>query len=146
MDRLQISSAVPAEIAERQSDVGGEVDLGPYLEEARDKIIQTVLEFGQYPQPRRVGMFMTTGFPGPAKFDLHEFLFDDEEKPAIDPVDLQEFFILALNDQSEFGSFHESRRRWEKRVTEMLVKHFTDDHDLVEEVAADLEQDAREDA
>lgn len=115
-----------------------------YPELAREQIVETVMLFGCYPQPRRVGLFFTSGSRKPEQFSLTEFLFDTAGKTYIDPRELEDFFVSALIDHSTIGAFSDCRNRWEKKVEKMLNDHFTDNHPLVQEVAAKMESDDRE--
>lgn len=138
-------SAMPADRAEVLSDRADAELPAVFLEQAREKIVETVILFGQYPQPRRVGMFLTTGSRRPKRFDLYDFLFDDG-KDKIDEVEVREFFVTAMFDPTPYGAFHELRNRWEKKVTEMLEGHFGDENELVIEVASELWDDEKEQA
>ena len=145
MSRSQMNSAMPADRAEVLSDRADAMQFESYLERAREEIVSTVLGFGQWPQPRSVGLFFTSGSRRPKEFDLYEFLFD-EDTPLIHPVEAQEFFVLALTDFSNCGAFSDSRNRFDKRITELLEAHFNDDHRLVREHAGKLMEDAEENA
>lgn len=134
MDRLQVSSAVPADRAEVLSDLADSVLAADYVEQAQEDIIQTVMSFGCYPQPRR-------HYSNRIKFDLREFLFDGDR---ISRDEVEQFFELAITNYGE--EFFDSRSAWARRVEEMLVEYFTADAKLVEERAQELAEQAEADA
>ncbi len=115
-----------------------QVDPERYLEPALEEVVEIIMNFGQWPQPRRVGTFITTGSNAPKLLDLYDCLAD-----RIDYSELLEYFILSLNDRGIIGPFSDSRARWEKRVEKMLVDHLTGS-ELVADHAAKLMRDERE--
>lgn len=114
-----------------------------FLQQAREEIVSTVMLFGQYPQPRKS---RSAAHDRPCRFALYEFLFDTANKTYIDPVEVEEFFVLAMIDGSSYGAFSDKRNKFEKQVAEILEAHFNDEHPLVREVADQMEADAREEA
>jgi len=97
------------------------IDLEPYMERALEEVVETVLNYGMYPQPRRVSLYFTTGSTAPRQFDLYDWIL---ETNAVDPSELREYFILSLNDHSSCGMFEDARSKWEKKLTEKLLDHF----------------------
>lgn len=136
MDRLQMPSALPADVAEVRSDAGGVIVTDQDREAAREQIVETVMLFRQWPQPRPANAFWG---PMPrVKFSLVEWLFDTAGFTPIDPSEVEELFVLALTDHSRTGPFESRRDRWEKKVTDLLLAHFADGHTIVEEVATEM--------
>lgn len=131
-------SWMPADRAETLSDKPEMPE--SYLERAREKIIETVLLFGVYPQPRQPSPFKQHRL---VRFMLSEFLFDTAGKMYIDPSELEDFFVSALIDHSTIGAFADCRNRWEKKVEGWLSDFFDDSNDLVLEVASELWDDER---
>lgn len=140
-DRKEVSSAIPADIAERISDVGdGIVPTADEIETARGEIVETVMLFGQYPQPRRDG----TTWPR-VQFCLAEFI---SERESPDHEELAQFMVLALTDYSGIGAFADARARWVDEITAQLEAEFSDDNALVleraQEIAEENDQARRE--
>lgn len=113
------------------------IDLAPHMENALESIVETIMNFGEYPQ--RVGLFMTTGSRHPRQFDLYEELQDEK---FIEHADLLEFFICAINDYSACGAFSDLRGRWEKRLTTMLLDKLADS-EIVREKALEYAEEER---
>lgn len=111
------------------------------LEAAREEIVETVMLFGQYPQPRP---WRSVGVPRRVEFSLEEFLFDTAGVTRIDPREVESMFVLSLIDRSRCGRFEDARDRHEKEVTEMLTAHFNNQHRLVVEKAQEI-ADERDD-
>lgn len=126
--------AIPVESGRNDRAHGDEglTDFEPFMESALESVVETILFFGEYPQPRRVGTFITTGSRRPKQFDLYEFLED-----KIELCELLEFFICSLNDQTNYGAFSDLRSRWEKRIEKMLVEHLTG-HAIVMDKALEM--------
>lgn len=112
------------------------------MEGALEMVIETILNFGQYPQPRRVGTFITTGSSKPKEFDLYEFL--EGQDRGIEFADLLEYFIFSMGDNSGSGKFFDLRDSWEKRLTKILNDHLRDS-ELVRGVAEKAAIEERED-
>lgn len=130
----------------------GTRDITPFLEAALEEVVETIMDFGQWPQPRKVGLFITSGSTKPKEFDLYDFLDGEHEVTLrgykytprrMDHSDLLEYFILSMADHNTAGEFQLSRSRWEKKVTAMLNDHLKDST-IVAKVAAKLEQEDRE--
>lgn len=122
-------------------DEGG-IDLAPHMENALESVVETIMNFGEYPQPRRVGLFITTGSPRRKQYDLYEELQDEK---FIEHADLLEFFICAMNDYSTCGAFSDLRGRWEKRLTEHLLDKLADS-EIVRDKALEYAEEERETA
>lgn len=113
----------------------GTVDIEPHLENALDLVIECILRHGAYPQPRKVGMFFTSGSNAPRRFDLSEWIVEH-----IDEADVYETFVLMLTQSAyEFGY---SKAKWEKRVEQMLVAELTGSS-IVSDKAEDLANEER---
>ncbi len=91
------------------------------MENAIESVVETIMLFGEYPQPRRVGTFITTGSNRPREFDLYEFL---EDQKIVEHCDLLEYFILSLNDYGTICQFRDLRDRWNKKITAALTESF----------------------
>lgn len=107
------------------------------MENAVEHVVETILNFGVYPQPRRVGLFITTGSNRRTEFDLYDDLSDEK---FICHADLLEFFILAMNDQSSYGAFSNQRSSWEKRLNKYLTAKLIDS-DMVREKAQEYAEE-----
>ena len=136
-----MSAVMPDSLAHVHGDEDG-IDLTPFMEGALQSVVETILAYGEFPAPRRVGMFMTTGSTRRKQFDLYEELQDEK---FIEHADLLEFFILAMNDASTCGWFSTLRSRWEKRLTEMLLDKLADS-EIVRDKAEQLAEEAKEEA
>ena len=133
---------MPDRNAHVHGDEGG-IDVEPFAERALEDVVETILNFGVYPQPVRWKPGRTQPIP-PTEFDLYEFLFEENDKGQmrIDPVDACEFFILAQKDHTRYGPFETARSKWEKKITEMLTDHLRDS-DMVTELAAQMAEDEK---
>lgn len=136
-------SAMPADRAEVLSDRADAELPAVFLEQAREKIVETVMLFGQWPQPRPASPFRQVYRP--VKFTLYDYLFDDGAD-KVDPAELREFFVFALTDTQTYGEFHELKSKWERKITWMLEEYFGDENELVIEVASELWDDEKEQA
>ena len=137
-DRKEVSSAIPADIAERISDVGdGIVPTADEIETARGEIVETIMLFGQWPQPRPESDHR---MPHRVQFLLSEFIAN-RENPDVE--ELAQFMVLAItNRHGSDGYFVDSCNRWEEEITEQLEAHFTAEHPLVVERAQDIAWEA----
>lgn len=111
-------------------------------EAALEEVVECIINFGCYPQPRRVGTFITSGSNKPKQFDLYDFLCD---KGTPEFSDLLEYFILSMNDWSRAGPFEGQRSRWLHRVETMLTAHLKDSG-IVQDRAAVLRAEEKESA
>jgi hypothetical protein len=116
------------------------VDTTNYEEQALEEVLECILNFGQWPQPRRVGALFSSGGNGPKQFDLYDFLA--ERSGLIEFSELLEFFCLALNDHSRIGVFEDSRSRWEGKITKALTEHLAG-HPIVIGQAQKLKTEAQ---
>ena len=106
------------------------------MENAVEHVVETILNFGVYPQPRSqaFGQFR----PQPrTQFDLYDDLLEEK---FIEHADLLEFFICAINDQSNFGAFSNLRSSWEKRLNKYLTAKLIDS-DMVREKAQEYAEE-----
>lgn len=110
--------------------------MNEHMENALESIVETIMNFGVYPQPRKVGLFLTSGSRRPTEFDLYDFLYS-----RIEYCELLEYFIISMNDQTNYGGFADQRNKWDKKVTAMLTEHLKDS-DMVRELAEKYAQDA----
>lgn len=101
-------SAVLNRIPEPHGEIT--IDLDPYMDEALNEVIETILLFGQYPQPNRRR-------PVQCKFDLIEHLTNDWN-----PSELAAFLLVALTN----GDTFEAKMNAEKRLTEELSDKLRD--------------------
>ena len=111
------------------------------LDLARDEIVETVMLFGEWPQP-------SPHRPRRIEFDLVEWIY--EEGSVADEHELCQYFVLSIIDRSDIGAFEDSRIRWENEITDKLRAHFSDEHGLVlaeaRRIAEEREEIARESA
>lgn len=90
-------------------------------DDALNEVVQTVLEYGQYP------------VNGRAKFDLYEFLLEHR-----DPSFALEMYVASLSDDEQ--SLDTRRMHERTTVTRMLKEHLIDSEivfDLAEQIARD---------
>lgn len=102
----------------------------PIHERALGDVVETIMLFGEYPQPHRQRRFY------PRQFDLVPFLL------RIHPAELREFVMLALTDHGRSGDFETARDRLEKQVRAMLMEHLRDSDMVRERVAQLIEEEA----
>ena len=127
-------------MSEAHGDEHLTIDLEPHLEGALEMVIECVMNFGVWPQPRKVGRFITSGSSRPTRFDLYDFL---ESKNVPEEAELREFFIASLNTTSStWGAFSDMRSMWEKKITKLLTEHFTGS-EIVKELAQKLAEEER---
>jgi hypothetical protein len=128
------------------------------LETARDEVLETIMLFREYPQPKPWRPGVKRDDP---EFNLYDFLesrvweyLTDSEKErkagkfeGLELVELLEFFVLAITDHGTIGAFADTREKWEKRVTEW-VRDFLDNNErgisLVEERAEKIREEEQE--
>lgn len=104
------------------------------LELAAEEIVSTVLGHGCFPEPKRVGMFLTTGSDKPIRFLLEEFLFDGDKK-LFEQSEIEELFSLAIINRAPFAV---RRSKHLDKIEGLLTAHFNAQHPLVVEVAEDV--------
>lgn len=119
----------------------GTLDLEPHMEGALEHVVETIMNFGVYPQPRCVGLFMTTGSNRRTEFDLYDDLIDEK---FIEHADLLEFFILSMNDAGHYGSFYNLRSSWEKRLEKYLSTKLQDSSMVREKAEEYMEEELEE--
>lgn len=97
------------------------IDIEPYLADALESVVETILLFGEYPQPRP-NAWRTGKTPPKREFDLYDFLEAHEGDPYRMPEEctLREYFILSLTDRTTYGPFSDARDRWEKKIEKAL--------------------------
>jgi len=131
MSRAFVSSAVPAEIAERISDCG--IDAAPFMDDALDEVIDTIMLFGVYPQPRQVwrdGRFHPAAER--AQFDLQEWVAEN-----IDPVQLAESYTDFICSAA-FGVAGEDRRDQQQKAVDKMLRDFLAGSDMVRDKAEEF--------
>jgi hypothetical protein len=120
---------------EAHGDEGG-LDLAPHMENALELVIEDILKYGEYPQPRRVGLFITTGKGGPRQFDLCEFVQEN-----IDAGDILESFVkyaICSDRDRDFEAM-----KWERKFSAMLLENLAGS-EIVRERAEQLAEEAME--
>ena len=108
-------------------------DPEPYRQSALDSVIETIMLFGQYPQPRTgTGWHTQTRR---VEFDLSEWVAENME-----PADLAHFMVVHIcNDENK----DLQRDKAEKWIEEQLRGELVDS-DMVMEKIDDLYNDDRE--
>lgn len=92
--------------------------LNKLAKQALEDVVDIVMAFGEYPQPRRGVM----SHAGTREFDLHAFLRSDAS--PIDVVEVYDFLAAGVTD---FGSdFDDKRWKFEKRVRDAVTEHLKD--------------------
>lgn len=92
-----------------------------HYELALIKVIETILEYGQWPKNGR------------AQFDLYEYLLEES-----DPSYPMEMYVASLSCNDT--ALENRRNRERKAVTNMLLKHLAES-DFVADLAADYAAD-----
>lgn len=112
-------------------------DLTPYMEGALESVIETIMLWGQYPQPKRRA-WNYSSFLG-KQFDLMDYIME-----TFDPTEIAEFALVALTDY-EGHALADLRRKWDKKLEAMLAKHLAG-HEIVTDRAEQLRDEERADA
>ena len=131
MNRLQVSSSVPAEIAERISDAG--IDLEPYMESALESVVETIMLYGEYPQPRLFPRGILGTPPRRKQFDLWDWLVDN-----ISNDDRNEF-VFGMT--TEYRTHSDILSNWQKKIEKQLME-FLADSDMVIDKAQEYAEEA----
>lgn len=113
------------------------IDLEPHMENALESVVETIMRFGEYPQPRKHIPGMPYRNLRPRQFCLHDWIL---EKNIFDPSELREYFILSMNDHSITGSFSDARSRWEKEL-EKRLKELLAGSEMVQEKAREFAEE-----
>ena len=109
------------------------------MEVALEQVVETIIMFGQWPQPSRSTLYERRNNIKP--FDLVDFMMD---RNTIEFSDLVEFIVAGFSDYSLGGYFSDLRYRYEKKVTDVLMAHLKDS-DIVREQAIKNIREERED-
>ncbi len=123
---------------DRNSSIHGDegmYDPEPYVAEALDNIVGTVMLFGQWPQPR-TSVASSLGYaPRRVEFDLAEWLVEEYE-----PAEMARFMVnrLCRDDDSDMLEL-----RTEQEIEAKLRKHFADSAILDAEIE-ELHHEAEE--
>lgn len=115
-------------------DEGG-IDTVPFMSRALEDVVETIMLFGQYPQPRQVwrnGRFEQVSQR--IRLDLAEWLQEHYE----DELPTAAVCFLTLHGEDAF----EAKQRHEKRVTALLTEELRDS-DIVRERAEELAEEDR---
>lgn len=105
-----------------------------FHEAALEDVVDTIMLFGEYPQPNRHRT-------GPRKFfSLLDFLRSD--KSPIDAAEAYEFLVSGLTD---YDSHMDARFKLEMRVKAALTEHLKDS-EIVSDRAGVLQEEAHEES
>ncbi len=112
----------------------GTYDPEPYRARALDDVIETIMLFGQWPQPRTGKGWHMAAKPS-AQFSLVDWLIENEE-----PCDLAAFVVrqIMLDDERDVW-----QNRMEKRITEKLRAELSDS-EMVNDHIDELRRDEME--
>lgn len=122
----------------RDSNHGdGGIDLEPHMENALESVVETIMLFGEYPQPKRGRYRPFTTPPAPKQFDLYDWILENN---IVDPSDLREYFILSMNDHSLIGPFEAARSRLEKELEKRLKEQLAES-EMVQEKAREFAEE-----
>lgn len=111
------------------------IDLAWHLAEALTDVVETIMNYGQWPAPRLPAMH-----PRPARrieFDLREWVNEH-----IDPAEMAEVYVSMITD---FSLEHDTRRHAETSRVEAMLREELRDSNIVQERAEKLAEEARYD-
>lgn len=111
----------------------GTYDPEPYRPRALDDVIETIMLFGQYPQPRHGRGLQARR----AEFDLCDWIAEN-----IEPCDVAQFLTwhICLHEDRDMLKIN-----LEKRITDKLREELADS-DMVNDAIAELHEQEREHA
>ncbi len=108
-------------------------DPEPYRQRALDEVIETIMLFGQWPQPR-TGSGWHTPTPRRVEFDLVDWISEN-----LEPQDTAQFLMWSItNDDGAYTL----QTNLEKRIEERLRVELADSS-MVDDVIESLHEDER---
>jgi len=115
------------------------LDLAPFMDDALDDVIDTILLFGTYPQPRQMwqgGRFVPCRRP--VRFDLADWVAEN-----VEPVQLAESYTDFIMSQA-LGLEGENRRDRQQKNVDKMLRDYLADSDIVRDKAEELAAEAME--
>lgn len=132
-----MSAVMPDSLAHVHGDEGG-IDISPYMPRALDDVIETILAWGVYPQPRLYPYAMRHLPARRVEFDLREWCNEH-----IDQSEMAELYVSMITD---YSNEHDSRRMKEAARVEAMLREELRDAEITRERAERLAEEAREEA
>lgn len=116
----------------------GQIDLEPHMAQALTDVVEVILAFGQYPQPRQMQPSRLAYCLAPRRieFDLREWVNEH-----IDPGEMAELYVSMLTD---FSLEHDTRRHAETSRVEAMLREELRDSNIVRDRAEKLAEEEKE--
>ncbi len=115
---------------------GGSVEVtDAHLEQALESVVETIMLFGEYPQPRMHVRGILGTPPRRRLFDLHDWVIEN--------VDAVNWYVRMV---TEYGSEFDAQRLDETNRIEKLLREELRDSQIVYDKAADIAHEEAEEA
>lgn len=131
-----MSAVMPDSLAHVHEPDG--IDIEPFMPRALDDVIETILAWGVYPQPRLYPYAMRHLPAQRILFDLREWCNEH-----IDQADMAELYVSMITD---YSIDHDTRRHAEASKVEAMLREELRDSQITRDHAERLAEQAKEDA
>ncbi len=129
-----MSAIMPDSLAHVHGDEGG-IDLEPHMENALESVVETIMLYGEYPQPRRGDYRPFRPLVAVKQFDLWDWIADN-----INSDDRNEFLFAVTVDYMQHSSIVSD---WRDKIEKRLMLELSDS-EIVRDKALEYAEEAKE--